>query len=731
MGTIDSHERKQREQKLREKFLSLFRTMTEEHRNDVFWLLLLVGLLPALRADLLFPPSWLSGLASQYPFPEVDNPFGVLATVIGAIILGVSFASKRRRRGLVAIPIFALLIADSFIGRTLTGFNTIYVVSAFITFVYFVFRGEALSLPFAVFLVFLVIGQAFDDLLAWPQILIFLGSVLVGRLVIEAVIQNLPLAKELGRSNLLALTGCTFSLWWPMLILIALGMWGSNQILDATQNLMYKRGYVVPFCAVDSDDPLSILPCPDGKPVLLVEHFNREGPHEMWSEGDPLMCHLLETSPVQRFVCPPDDDSDSWPLEQQGFFDSLDLTVQRDFKILRRDIESQLDSIDVAALQSKKTARTEARRVFSIVPESTGMKTSSCTDFPYVDCEAANIVIKGLNRAYKNKRDEAEGQFVDYIIDRAEGLKSKTTEFTTDIRETLTEDLNNAEARTRQSIDRVHTAGNVVRQILLLWLIVVTIKSMLYVFARVIFDKSTDINIDLLEREGKPTEGSVTTVQEVNIAGKYPHDIYYKANYQPLGPAARFSIPQWRASLMSRLRFGSWHMSRVVMPLVDDDGVTFNSVEAEHLVDWDLKGGEEVIFSYRNFVAMNENVQLRTVISLRVATLLLGRIVFHTARCTGGSGRLILRTRGKPATADRVQRSIPAARLVAWNRYARFSVDSHLTLADIFLNGFNLRRSASESERGPQGILIVEADARDGGLLVGTLRFAKNFLMPI
>jgi hypothetical protein len=54
-----------------------------------------------------------------------------------------------------------------------------------------------------------------------------------------------------------------------------------------------------------------------------------------------------------------------------------------------------------------------------------------------------------------------------------------------------------------------------------------------------------------------------------------------------------------------------------------------------------------------------------------------------------------------------------------------------LTPVDIFLNGFNLRRSEAEDEHGPQGILIVEADARDGGIFVGTLRFAKNFLLPV
>jgi uncharacterized protein (AIM24 family) len=167
------------------------------------------------------------------------------------------------------------------------------------------------------------------------------------------------------------------------------------------------------------------------------------------------------------------------------------------------------------------------------------------------------------------------------------------------------------------------------------------------------------------------------------------------------------------------------------MPCDDERGVTFNSVQADHLVDWEMVEGEEVIFSYGNFVAMNENVELRTVVSLRVASLLMGRLVFHAARCTGGPGRLVLRTRGRPATAKQVRQSIPVTRLVAWNRYAQFSVDSHLTRTDVFLNGFNLRRSDTRNDTEPQGILIVEADARDGGVLFGTLRFAKHFLLPV
>lgn len=717
---------------------AVFRKVPEDWRDTAYWFVALLGILPAVRADLLLPHTWSGALGSTYSMPQVDNPFGLAALLLAYIAAGLAATSGLRWRFIAVAPYVAIVLAG-LLGEQLPGLNSVFVGSAFLVFAVFLLRGEVMSLGFAAFVLMLVAWQSFDELLAWPQTLVFVAAVLVLRLVVEAFRQNAPLAKQLGRSNLLALTGRTFALWWPMLILIGIGLWGSSQITDATERLMYERGYVDRYCGAGNDDPAFATPCDEGQLALSanqVEEVPQFHPTDGSPPPDPICVRgpvgdrSSSLPPLETFRCPSDMDAEEWVLIPLDYFDNLDKTVQRRYAITRWRKDRAILGIDEAALRAAGTAESEARELFSIVPESTGMETSTCY-FPDVACAAANIVIRGLNSAYDKGRDAAEDEFVEQMGDIADATLGKTKAFTEATDKALTAHLDTAERRTRQFIDRVHTASNLLRQVLLLWLVVVIIKSILYVFARVIFDKSTDIDIDLLDRESEPAEGRVADRQEINIPGSYPYDIFYKANYQPLGPAARFSIPQWRASAMSRLRFGAWNMSRVAMPLDDERGITFNSIEAEHLVDWELEEGEEVVFSYRNFVAMNSNIQLRTVISLRVATLLLGRIVFHTARCTGGPGRLILRTRGKPATAAQVRQSIPAARLVAWNRYAKFSVDSHLTCADIFLNGFNLRRGPAETEDGPQGILVVEADARDGGLLVGTLRFAKNFLLPV
>ncbi len=715
-------------------------------RVDSQWFLVLLSLLPAIRADLLFPHHWLAGLGSGYALPPIDNIFGVAALLCAGFSWLLTEGAKTSFRYLVVLPWLAMFLAGGTMGQALGGLSSVYIGLAFAAYSYFIVAGRVIAIPFFAFVGLLAFWQPFDGLLAWPQILVFVFGSLVMSLAVEAVRQNLPLARQLGRASTLALVARSFALWWPTLILIALGLWASDKVTSSTEQMIYQRGFVDRYCTLNADDPNASLVCPDDTYQLRAKDIRllppaTAAPEKTGPDNDlPPRCWRLtvpDEEPLEpmpapaSFTCPQDHQSaEAWTLLPLPLFQSLDLTVARSYDIAQDRLDRLVAGVSDQSKIFPSKAEAMAADFYEIVPESTGMTTKPCK-FGDLKCGIVNLVVDGLNTAFLNGRNAAEEKFIEKMGETARGSGQTVQEFAVSSAGPMKEELRRFKRQTRQALDRVRSAANLLQQVLLLWLVVIAIKSFLYVFARVIFDQSTDIDVEVFEREHPPTQGTVSSLQEVNIGGDYPYDIYYKANYQPLGPAPRFSIPQWRASLLSRLRFGAWNMSRVDMPCVDERGVSFNSIEAEHLIDWEMRPGEEVVFSYRNFVAMNENVELRTVISLRVASLLLGRIIFHTARCTEGPGRLILRTRGKPATAAQVRQSIPAARLVAWNRYAIFSVDSHLTCADIFLNGFNLRRSDGEDQTTPQGILIVEADARDGGLLVGTMRFAKNFLLPV
>ncbi len=712
--------------------------LSEAQVRQLYWLFALLGTLPALRANRLLPYDWIELLIHEHSPVSLSNPLGNYLLVLALITWLLARRLHQQRYLLAVWPYLFLLLGTLPAVPYSAIFASASVVVAVLVVMFFALTGRVFAPGFGAYLAAMIVWRQFDPVLSPWSIVLFVLAVLVSRLAVEAWRQNRPLLRALGKANARALGAKTLSLWWPMLFLIAAGIWLSGELGRRSENALYTAQFIVPYCSVGSDetDDQVTLVCPPGHQLLENTQFS---PVTLDNNGLPLRCAYKESvnldaaagSYPATFDCPPMlGQQSSWPASRLPLFENTDLSVARLYMVQHDQLHSALNSVDSGVHGSREVGEREARRLFTVVPQTTGMKRRRCR-FPFVACEAANLVVGELNNAYRSARRSSERKFVKDMGDRAHSGAMDAQEWTASAREDLTEVLNDAELATRTAIARVHVASNIAQQLLILWLVVAIIKSLLYVFSRVVFDQSTAIDVALLEVEGDPVEGKVSQVDEINIEADYPYDIYYKANYQPLGPAPRFSIPQWRASLLARLRAGAWNMSFVDLPFHDENRLSFNAIEAEHLVDWEMREGEEVVFNYRNFVAMNEHVRLRTVVSFRVATLLLGRMVFHTARCEGGPGRLILRTRGKPATSEQVQQSIPVSRLVAWNRYAEFSVDSHLTPADIFLNGFNLRRSRGTAEETPKGILIVEADARDGGLLVGTLRFAKNFLLPI
>jgi len=733
----------------------------EKRVELVYWMLALLGIGPAIRAEVLFPFDWSQGVGLYYTVSWFDKTFSLLQleslpnvrlAIVTAVLLLMAFAlfvlavARRRYARLIAIlPYLTLLLPYLAINL---GFleaqpwwlllsNGIYMGSAFAVFLYFIVAGRVGSSYFFLFVLLMIVYQPVDELFGWKQIINFIAASVVLSFIYETARQNWPLLRQIGRTGALSLLQRTFSLWSPTLLLIATGLWLSHQLTSSTEQILYQQGVVTPYCLLHEAQPSAEIKCPPQGMALRRDAITMYN-----NDPEPDWCVLKDELDPERglmrgakwFGCPANysavDAAYVYRLSRLPFFVSLDLTMAAKFNAAQDKLDKAKREFDDAKFRNPVWVEYEARRVFNFVPRNTGLIEQECKMLD-VNCGSANLVKRILNGAYADIRARAERRFVADAIARAEGLDKKLAPSANTAKSEADEALITLKQKTTKTINRVYQTSKVIQILFTAWLIIIAIKSFLYVFSRVIFDKSTDIHVDLLEHEADARQGAVKHLQEVMIPGDYPYTIYYKSNFQPLGPAPRFSIPQWRSSLLSRIRFGAWNMNRVDMPLDDKRGLTFNAIEAEYLVDWQMEEGEEVIFSYGNFVAMNENVELRTVISLRVASMLMGRFIFHAARCKGGPGRLILRTRGKPATAEQVRQSIPASRLIAWNRYARFSVDSHLTRADIFLNGFNLRRSETDDDARPQGIIVVEADARSGSIMVGTLRFAKHFLLPV
>ena len=156
--------------------------------------------------------------------------------------------------------------------------------------------------------------------------------------------------------------------------------------------------------------------------------------------------------------------------------------------------------------------------------------------------------------------------------------------------------------------------------------------------------------------------------------------------------------------------------------------MSFSQAEGKAIVDWQMEDGEEVVFDYRNFFGASENVQLKTTISLRLSTLLLGRFVFHSARCTGEPGRLLLVTNGQVVRDQGSIDSTPLDRLIAFSKHTRFRVDSERTMRSVFMDGYTIVR-VNEPGR-PSGLVLVEAIGSHRSLISGSIRFVKMLLLP-
>ena len=129
--------------------------------------------------------------------------------------------------------------------------------------------------------------------------------------------------------------------------------------------------------------------------------------------------------------------------------------------------------------------------------------------------------------------------------------------------------------------------------------------------------------------------------------------------------------------------------------------------------------------SWRNFFGASEGLQFRTQLSLRLSTLLLGRVLFRIARCPPEADGGILLLRADVEQGDNANlQAVPPERLLAWNRQARFRAHGAESAFGVLVHGVTLVREASAGA-------IVLATSEDRGPRFGSLRFVRRLFTAI
>lgn len=254
--------------------------------------------------------------------------------------------------------------------------------------------------------------------------------------------------------------------------------------------------------------------------------------------------------------------------------------------------------------------------------------------------------------------------------------------------------------------------------------IFVCIRSYLYVLGRVAFDSSQKIYISLedihTEKPDLPKSRVAVFDKEYELKGEDSEKYFFSRKFEPHGYPPKLSIPQLGAAPIGRFRHGCMALNKIAVT-EHSNKVFFTGQKSEHFVEWRLEPGEAVVFDYRNFVGMSETIKLSVHISLRVSSLMLDKVIYPVAT---GPGKLILCTEGVPHFGDdeHTSSSMPANRLVAWQKGLRFHSESELNFVDIYFSDNYVKKAGD-------GILIMDADKR-GSAKNGLTRFIKHFFFP-
>jgi hypothetical protein len=406
----------------------------------------------------------------------------------------------------------------------------------------------------------------------------------------------------------------------------------------------------------------------------------------------------------------------SLELRSLGFRDSVRRSIDRWHAQALADGVRRL-----GALQSGAQSARDAAHEFAVaVPRGIDLGRSVCGLTHPVGC--------GENLVRKAFEDSLRDTFAD-VAEPLERGATNSAQAAADLDDRIADTLATLDERMARLRDAAHAqaanaflAADLLRLLGWLTLALVVLKSYLYVLALDVFHHEGELSFGL-EADGR-VEGEVRAARQLTIDREFTRPLITRKQLSNTDNELRIAPWPWSAPLARILRGRYFVFTRGTF-LADAErparGRVASAPGGMAIVEWRMQPGEEVVFGYRDFFGASDNIRLRSEISLRLSTLLLGRLVFRTARCEDGEGRLLLRAHVEEHDLQHI-RAIPPERLLAWHRHARFGIHSGRTLWKTLLNGYTLVRKPGVE--GAEGQVVVSSE--DVGSNFGSIRFVKR-----
>jgi len=263
-----------------------------------------------------------------------------------------------------------------------------------------------------------------------------------------------------------------------------------------------------------------------------------------------------------------------------------------------------------------------------------------------------------------------------------------------------------------------------------LTLALLALKSFLYVLSLETYHHEGELSVGF--DDAPVVEGSYRVARRLAIDPAFPHALLTRQQLSNADNDLRLAPWPFSAPLARILhaRYLLFTRSRFLADAPAGEGGARGMVASAgsglSIVEWTLAPGEEVVFRYQDFFGASENVHLSTRISLRLSTLLLGRVFFRIASAPAGEGRLLLKANVEENELGDI-RALPPERMLAWDRHVRFTVHSARTPWKTLLNGYTLVRRDTPGQA--PGRIVVSSD--EAGSNLGTIRFVRRMLSAL
>lgn len=444
------------------------------------------------------------------------------------------------------------------------------------------------------------------------------------------------------------------------------------------------------------------------------DHVKPEVVNFLLKQEEPIECSLWRTlRGIQDDNC-----SIEFALKQVISKSSrrLDINTRRNIETLNAEFKKGLHDTRTSTRQSLENA---------LPRRFPGTSASRCNilDLP---CHLSNGIKEMMNSAYQRAKKQQLDAFQRKMDTEFAPHERKGDVYAEAFSAEATRTLNILETNSKIALHQVVLTLTILGYTLSLYAILVLLKSYLVVFARVLY---ADNSFKPLPNEAPEKSGTGRTRKlgdSFGIANNSKRKFYARDSAIGINVVERKRLPHWHRVPFARLLTGTYVLCFIDTTEDYQQACNLKVDAPAELVFWELKDGEEVVVNFRDFIAMSSETKIASKISLRLSSLIFGKVIYHYAI---GPGAIIMQTRSAPISGREAKTdgALNAAGLVAWNRNNEYNVVSSLTIIDTFFSGCSIRKSR-KSDR----IIYDTSQVRmNRGLFTGIWRTARTFLLPI